>query len=179
MKSNISLLIGILLVFLGLIFIANTLQLWKLESSWPVIYLFVGIGFVLAYFLSPNSAGMLMPATIMIFSSVPLLLCSVTDNWHWMVKLWPLFLLGPAAGFFAMYFGGIKEKGLLLPGFILTGVAAVFFLAFNYLSFFWPILFLVAGAILIYIGIKDKGRNTPNNLLSGEPASTEKANEES
>ena len=174
MNNKISLIIGLLLIILGLVFIANSLHIWGLESSWPIILLIVGLTFIIAFFSSKNNPGLLLPGAMLILTSVPFFICSISRNWDLMANLWPLFLLGPAAGFFLMYFGGIKEKGLLVPAFILTGLAAIFFLSFSYFSNLWPIIFILGGAVFIYLGIKDKKQSPKATEIPQEPAATEK-----
>lgn len=160
MNDRISLVFGILLVFLGIVFIANTLDIWSLESSWPIILLIIGAAFLIAYFSSRTNPGVLMPGAIFIVTSIPFFICSFSGQWHLMAKLWPTFLLGPAIGFFLMYFGGSKDKGLLIPAFILTGIAVVFFLAFSYYSYLWPIVFILAGGVFIFLGLGGKRKAT-------------------
>lgn len=173
MNNKISLITGLLLIILGLVFIANSLHLWGLESSWPTILLIVGLTFIIAFFSSKSSPGVLLPGATLIFTSIPFFICSISGNWDLMASLWPLFLLGPAAGFFLMYFGGMKDKGLLVPAFILSGLAAIFFLSFSYFSNLWPIVFILGGAVFIYLGIKDKKQNPKLVDTSQEAATTE------
>jgi hypothetical protein len=173
MNNKISLIIGILLVILGIVFIANTLHIWSLESSWPMILLIIGSAFFVAFFSSKTNPGVLLPGAILIITSIPFFICSTSDQWHLMASLWPMFLLGPAIGFFLMYFGGIRDKGLLVPAFILTGLTAIFFLAFSYFSYLWPIVFILAGGIFIFLGIKDKKKEIKTVETTNKPAATE------
>lgn len=151
-KTNLS--VGVLLILLGLLFVANSLGIWGLEFSWPSILLFIGLGFILGFNASKTSYGMLMPGAILTLSSVPLFICSTTGHWDRMVQLWPIFLLGPSVGFILMYISGPRDKGLLIPALILGGMSIFFLMVFNYMTFLWPILFILSGLIFIYFGIK-------------------------
>ena len=77
-----------------------------------------------------------------------------------MEYLWPVFILAPATGFFAMYFGGPRDQGLLIPGGILMGLAVLFYFISIGLDDYWPVFLILAGAIIIaqqYLkGQKDK-----------------------
>ena len=171
-RNKTLLIIGILLIVLGLVFVFDNLNIWTLESSWPSILVLVGLGFVLGYLSSRNNYGMLMPASVMILSSIPLFICSVSGHWNRMVELWPIFLLGPALGFFLMYFLGPRDRGLLLPAYILGAMGILFLFIFNYLSFFWPILFIVVGLVLIGLSVIKFKREEETILASEDSEKT-------
>ncbi len=153
MRNKASFMIGILLIILGLIFVANSVGLWSLTVSWPSVLLLVGIGILVGYIASPKNYGLLMPAVILIVLSIPLFVCTITDDWQKMIRLWPIFILGPSVGFILMYFAGPREKSSLVPALILAATGILFLVVFNYFTFFWPILFFVVGLILIGISL--------------------------
>ena len=66
-----------------------------------------------------------------------------------MSQLWPVFVLAPAAGFIAMYFGGTRDRGLLMPAGVL-GLIGFIFIAVNYrLSNFLPVAMILVGIFLV------------------------------
>jgi len=154
MKNSSSLIIGIILVLVGLLLLGPSANLFSLQRTWPAIIMLIGLGFLLGYAGSRHKAvGLLMPAAVLIISSLPLFQCAWTGDWTAMSTLWPIFPLSVAIGFFLMYFAGPKEKGLLIPALILTAISVIAFLTFNYLSFIFPILFIGSGLVLIFLSV--------------------------
>ena len=140
--------IGVLLIVFGVIFLLTNFGTLDLSFMWPVIPLFVGIGFILGFIGSRKDYGLLMPGAILVIISLLFFYCNAT-TWDSMVDLWPIFILAPSVGFFLMYFFGPKEKGLLIPAFILLAVGLVFLMVNTYLGVFWPILLIIAGLVLM------------------------------
>lgn len=68
-----------------------------------------------------------------------------------METLWPVFILAPAVGFLAMYFGGAKEQGLLIPAGILSGVGVIFLFVTSGFGDYWPLFLILAGVLLILL----------------------------
>ena len=156
MNRTSTLVIGIILVLLGILFVGPTMGLFSLRSTWPAILLLLGVGFFIGFFASRKAYGLLMPAAILTVSSIPFFICTFTGEWYRMSYLWPFFPISVSLGFFLMYFLGLREKGLLIPGSILLAVGAVSFLVLNYITYVLPIVFLVAGLVLIFIGLLNK-----------------------
>ena len=75
-----------------------------------------------------------------------------------MDSLWPVFILAPAAGFLAMYLGGEKDKGLLVPAGILSGVAVLFLLARSGFGDLWPVFLIIAGIIMILSQLRKQNK---------------------
>ncbi|MBN1561065.1 hypothetical protein JW998_12500 [candidate division KSB1 bacterium] len=141
---------GILLVLLGILFLGPTFGLFTLANIWPTILLLVGVGFFMAFFAAPKLYGLLMPGAVLLISSVPLLICALSGDWRQMSQLWPIFILSISIGFFLMYFLGKRQNGLFIPALVLLAVGIISFLIFNYIKYVFPILFLAAGLILIF-----------------------------
>lgn len=68
-----------------------------------------------------------------------------------METLWPVFILAPAAGFLAMYFGGTKEQGLLVPAGILSIIGIIFLFVSSGFGDYWPVFLIIAGIVLIVV----------------------------
>jgi hypothetical protein len=151
MKTNI--IIGAVLILLGILFLGPSLGLFTLAIIWPGILLLLGIGFFAGFFAAPKIYGLLMPGSILVISSIPFFMCTLSGDWLQMARLWPLFLLSVSVGFLLMYFVGNREKGLLIPAFILLGVGTLAFLLFNYINFIFPIGFIAGGLIVIFVGL--------------------------
>ena len=81
-----------------------------------------------------------------------------------MTYLWPVFIIGPGIGFFLMYLLGPKEKGMLIPASILTGLGILFMLSKSGIMRYWPILLIVLGIVLI-VRYQMKSRSGDNEIV--------------
>ena len=141
---------GFFLIGMGIIFLIGNLSRVGMESLWPVFPLTVGLAFCVGYFYDRKNYGLLMPGSILIVVSLLFFYCNFTDWWH-METLWPVFILAPAVGFLAMYFGGAKEQGLLIPAGILSGVGIIFLFVTSGFGDYWPLFLILAGVLLILL----------------------------
>ncbi len=152
MKYNQKMLmLGSALIVLGLLFLAVNFSDYSWEDFWPLFMIAGGMSFLAGYLADRRNYGFLMPATILTAYGILFLACSLTA-WDYMEEWWPTFILGPGLGLLAMYFGGKRETGLLVPASILIGLAAIFFLVFGPLQEYeqyWPVLLILAGVGLL------------------------------
>lgn len=151
-----TMIIGILLTLLGILFLGPTVGLFTLANIWPTILLLLGVGFFMVYFVAPKLYGLLMPGAVFLISSIPLLMCTLSNDWQQMSRLWPVFILALAVGFFLMYIFGKQQVGLLIPAVILLALGIISFLIFNYIKYVLPIFFLATGLILIFSSLLAK-----------------------
>lgn len=165
MKTN--LIIGVLLILLGLLFLGPSLGLFTLQVMWPAILLIVGLGFFVACFAAPTMYGFLMPGAVLVVSSIPFFICTFSGNWQQMTQLWPIFVISVSIGFFLMYFIGKRDRGLLIPALILLLLGIVSFLVFNYIRFIFPIIFIGAGLVLVFLSLtaRKKGNKQTETVL--------------
>lgn len=149
MKKN-NYLFGFFLLFLGILFILINFELINInwEKLWPFFLLIPGILFEVSYFIFRKDAGLLVPGGILITYGLLFFMNSLY-GWQMMEKLWPIFPLGVAIGLFQLYFFGNREKELLIPIGILTGVS-LFFIINNFISINFGLL---VGSILIVAGL--------------------------
>lgn len=147
---------GILLIAVGGIFLIGNFTSLGMDGLWPLFPLAVGIAFWVGYFHDKKNFGLLMPGSILIVVSLLFFYC-IFYGWWRMEYLWPVFILAPAAGFVAMYFGGTKEPGLLIPAGILGTIGFIFlFLSYGFGNF-WPIMLIIAGVLIIMLAGKKRG----------------------
>ena len=156
--------LGLLLIFLGAIFLFENLDLIRFNflQIWPAIVILGGIGFWLGFLINRKQIFLVMPGIILIIYGALFMYCNLF-GWEFMEKLWPFFLVGPGIGFFVLYFLGNKEKNLIYPGAILTLLGLLFI--FRYVPYlkYWPSLMILGGIILIFLPIKKpviKEKNT-------------------
>lgn len=142
---------GIILIAIGLVVLGDNLGLFYLswDTFWPWFMIIGGVLFLLGWMNDREKYGMLMPASVLLVYGF-LFLYSSYDGWWRMDELWPFFLIGPGIGFLMMYFLGKKENGLLVPATILLGLGSVFLIGSGTPRFFWPILLIILGALLLF-----------------------------
>ena len=159
-----SLLPGIILISIGLLFLATNLNLiwidwediwYEFWTLWPLAILVGGVLFWLGWLKNRNDYGLLMPGTIMIIYGLLFWYCMEFGWWRMGEdRLWSLFIIAPGLGFFAMYALGKQEKGFLVPAIILT-LLGVFFLTGPYSwRILWPVVLILIGVRLLMKGKK-------------------------
>lgn len=139
---------GIFLVILGAVFLIGNLSDVSMEMLWPVFPLAVGLAFIVGYLYNRSNFGLLMPGSIFMVIGFLFLYLSIFGWWH-MEDLWPVFIIAPSVGFLAMYFGGTRDKGLLVPAGILGGLGLIFFFISAGMGGWWPVLLILAGGIIL------------------------------
>jgi hypothetical protein len=149
---------GILLVVIGVVFMIGNHSRVGMEKLWPIFPLIAGLTFCAGYFYNRKNVGLLMPGSIFVVIGLLFFYCTFA-GWHHMANLWPLFLIAPATGFVAIYFGGMKDKDLLIPAGILTGLGIIFLFITHDLGDYWPILMILAGILLIVLHLFNKRKD--------------------
>jgi hypothetical protein len=145
---NKSVVTGIALITIGIIFLLPNFTDITLRELWPVLMLGPGILFFASFLSDRRNYGLLMPGSMLTTYGLLFFFCTVF-GWYWMEDLWPFFLLGPGMGFCLMYYFGKKEIGLLVPGTIFTLLGVIFLLNLTDYGHFWPLAIIVAGILLI------------------------------
>jgi len=150
MKTS-DIIIGIGFIILGLIFLFENFGYieFDFEEIWPLFVILGGCAFWVGYVKDRKNYGLIMPGTILFIYGLMFWYCSF-EGWYYMGILWPGFLIGPGLGFFLMYLLGEKEKGLLIPATILTGIGILFLFRYSSVLRFWPVLLIILGIILIF-----------------------------
>jgi len=141
---------GIFLILIGAVFLLGNLSRVGMETLWPVFPLAVGLAFWVGYFYDRKNFGLLMPGSILVIVSLLFFTCNFFGWWR-METLWPIFILAPGIGFFAMYFGGAKDQGLVIPGSILVAIGIIFLFISSGLRDWWPIFLIIAGILIIVL----------------------------
>lgn len=147
---------GIIFILLGAVLILNKYFLFdflSISKLWPIFILIPGLIFEFGYFLDRKSVGVLVPGGIL--TTIGLLFFFETyTHWHYSQYTWPVYLLAVSIGLFQLYYFGGKQKGILIPVFILTFIAAISFLFMlnNSLLKFFDFTYLIA-IVFILLGI--------------------------
>jgi uncharacterized protein (DUF486 family) len=140
---------GVVLIIIGALFLVFNLTELRWHEMWPVVFLGLAVYFVVLFLIDRNDYGVLMPASIFLFMG-SIFLYSSLQGWYHMGTLWPFFLIGPGVGFFLMYLFGKKEKGLLIPGYILSGLGVLFLLIVAEWAYLWPVALIALGLVFLF-----------------------------
>ena len=149
MKTS-DMVIGVGMVILGILFLFENFGYIEFDFAdvWPVFVILAGVGFWIGYFQDKKNYGLLMPGTILIIYGLMFFYSSI-EGWFYMSTLWPIFIIGPGIGFFVLYLFGPKEKGMLVPASILSGLGILFMLSKTGIMRYWPVVLIILGIVLI------------------------------
>jgi len=156
-KKNGKFVWGIILVCVGFLLMLSNLgvvpSLGRLIGLfWPLIIIFMSLMFHFGYYTNRNNAGLLVPGGILLTVGI---VCQASMLWDLWGFLWPGFILAPAVGLFELYIFGNREKGLLIPVTILSGISLIFFsMNFRALGLFGkyliPIILIIVGILVLF-----------------------------
>jgi uncharacterized membrane protein len=158
--------LGAILVTVGLLMILSNLGVIPsicrlIGTFWPLVLIFISLLFHVGYYSNPKNVGLLVPGGILLTVGI---VCQCSMLWGLWRFMWPGFILAPAVGLFELYIFGKRDKGLLIPIGILSGMSLIFFtMTFNTLGRFAkyliPVLLIVIGLIIL-----NKNRRNANNF---------------
>jgi len=139
--------LGGILIILGILFLLknfNIFNLWDyinlgtvfrfigtlVGRFWPALFLILpGLLFHSAFFTgSRRNPGVLVPGGILLVLGLAFQINMLFGGWS---ILWPAYIFSVAFGLMELYVFGSRERGLLIPIGILTGLSLVFFIAFS------------------------------------------------
>ena len=159
---------GIIFIVVGLLGILNRMfhiNLFSIGFWWPLFVLIPGVCFELSYFSTRKNPGVLVPGGILTTIGLLFFFQNFTF-WKLSAYTWPIYLLAVAIGLLQLYWFGGKQKSLLIPVGILTGIAVLFLASmivgnvFSMLrrTIIIPILLLAVGLYIIFR--KDNSSNS-------------------
>jgi hypothetical protein len=161
--------IGLVLILVGILYLLNNFGIFQIyfdifdigfifSRFWPLFIIIPGLIFHYSFFTAKTpDAGLLVPGGILLVAGFTCQLSMLFDLWAY---LWPGFMLAVAVGLFELYVFGTREKGLLIPVFILGGLSVIFF-SFSLGSIGFLRTYLIP-LILIFGGILIVARNRRN-----------------
>ena len=170
MQKKASLLIGLTLILLGILFLAGNLLIRSAGSgflpglrAWPILVVGAGLLFCLPPFLFPRQrglSGLFIPGLPVLTAGILLFIASMTENWSIWTTFWPLEVLSLAAAFILMAIF-LRVPWLMIPASILGFIGAVLqFCALTGLWSSWAVLWTVVpfavGLPLLLIGLAKK-----------------------
>ncbi len=154
---------GLFLIILGAFLIAVQGDFVNWENAWPYTLIIPGILFFLGYLINKDNYGVLMPATILTIIGI-LFIYMISAGWYNMERLWPVFILAPGIGFFAMYFASGLKRSYWLPGSILFAVAFVCFAEVWSYFRYWSVILIIIGIFLVLKGFNKKDEDEEKNI---------------
>lgn len=169
MKRRSTMLIGLVLILIGVAYLLRNLGIFEIyfdifdlgfifSRFWPLFLIIPGLIFHFSYFTAKTpDAGLLVPGGILLVMGFTCQISMLFDVWGYM---WPGFILAVAVGLFELYLFGTREKGLLIPVFILGGLSLIFFSVM--LGRIWILRTYLIPAILILGGVLIVTRNRRN-----------------
>jgi hypothetical protein len=132
---------------LGVTFLLG--EVFSYHLVWPAFIASPAVGLLLLYLFGDRSSGLLVPVGILFTIAGTCFFSELLNLWG---VLWPGFIIAPAVGLFLLYIAGNRESGLLIPIFILTGIAVVFF-SIGTFGYFGRYFKYIAGGVLILAGV--------------------------
>lgn len=146
---------GVLMILFGLSVLLGfqTPRAMNPLNWWPMLLILSGLSFERGALDSDQrNPGLAVPAGVLLVWGGVLLIGSLI-GWHWLSRIWPLFLAGPAVGLFQLYWlEGRKNRGILVPVWLLGGLC-LFFLAPGLFSslreYLVPVLLIGLGLFLL------------------------------
>ncbi|EPR09539.1 LiaI-LiaF-like domain-containing protein [Ruminiclostridium papyrosolvens] len=158
-----TMIVGLVLIILGVLFLLSNFGIFEIYFDifdigflfahfWPMFLIIPGVVFHYAYFTAKApDAGLLVPGGILFVTGLTCQISMLFDLWSFM---WPGFILAVAVGLFELYLFGTREKGLLIPVFILGGLSLIFFtfsLGSSWVlrTYLVPIILILGGILIV------------------------------
>lgn len=147
---------GFLLIAIGLIILANRIygmDFISMQLLWPLFIIIPGLSFEFSYFIRKRDAGILVPGGILTTIGLLFLFHTYT-YWRFSEITAPVSMLAVAIGLFQLFVFGNKNKGLLIPIFILGGIGLIGLLTIFFGELLpWLNYSLLLPLVLILIGL--------------------------
>lgn len=133
--------LGSILIIFGILFLLKNFTifdpLWHvfnfgfiISRFWPTLFVILPGVLFHTSFISGNKRkpGLLVPGGILLVMGLAFQINMLFGGWQIM---WPVYIFSVAFGLFELYMFGSRERGLLIPIGILTGLSVLFFLSFS------------------------------------------------
>lgn len=143
--------VGLFFILVGIIGIFGKVigfNIFSMRQLWPLFVLVPGLTFEFVYFSTKKNPGILVPGGILTTIG-SLFLFETMTGWAFSRYTWPVYILAVAIGLLQLYLFGGREKGILVPVFILGGIAIISFCKMVFGGIFW----WLGNSIIIPIGI--------------------------
>jgi hypothetical protein len=170
---------GLILMTLGIAFLLKSMAGFSAPSAlWPFLFVIIGLIFViLAIKLNKRSIYFFF-AAFSFFAGIFLFLLALKILPVSLAQSWPLLSVFAGLALFPAgwhHFNGIRYR-FLIPSLAFAGLGCILLIfSFKVVSFsfrrfmanWWPLLFLLAGLILVLLSLNPKERNRPDHPKNG------------
>lgn len=174
MKNKANRILGGIFVIVGALFLLKNLDIMKpffdmfdlgfiISRFWPTLFLLVPAFFFHYGFFGGKrrDPGLLVPGGIMLVLGVTFQINMLLGLWD---VLFPVYIFSVAFGLFELYYFGNREKGLLVPVFILGGLSFILFtfislkklLGYGASQVVIPLALIAVGLFVIFGGKKNR-----------------------
>ena len=174
MNNKTNRILGAVFVIVGALFLLKNLDIMKpffdmfnlghiISRFWPSLFLLIpAFFFHYGYFSGrKKDPGLLVPGGILLVLGVTFQINMLFGLWD---VTWPLNIFAVAFGLFELYYFGNREKGLLIPIFILGGLSFIFLTSFSFKELLGysaskvaiPLLLIVIGLFVIFGGKRNR-----------------------
>ncbi|HZK26706.1 MAG TPA: DUF5668 domain-containing protein [Thermoclostridium sp.] len=170
-KHNNNFMWGVILVCVGILSVLGSFGIIPslgsiMSKFWPMILIFISLLFHAGYYSNRKNVGLLVPGGILLALGI---VFQTSELWNVYDVMWPGCMLAPAVGLFELYIFGKRQKGLLIPIGILTGISLLFFtLTIRNLGgisrFILPAILVVSGFVMVAKGKKENNSNYDDNM---------------
>lgn len=153
-----TLLAGVLLAVAGVVFLLNNFyDFLFIDRLWPLFLLIPVAVLALAWAdKGREAAGVVIPIVILTFYAAYFLWLNYT-SWANSGTTWPNYLIGPGLAFVAYYFVERRAE-LLVPAFVLLGLASVFYSAMYDNTLIIGGFLVLTGLIVLARGYRRPGK---------------------
>ena len=155
MKKRNSLL-GIFLIFLGSLLLANEIydiDVLSFSNFWPLLILVPGILLEVSFFALKKEPAILVLGGVLTTTGL-LFIFETATNWQYSTETWPIYSFGLAIGLFQYYLFSRKNKTLLLFVLLITFIS-IFSFTINFLgnTYTWLTYGLLLPCLMIVLGL--------------------------
>ncbi|MDD5567336.1 MAG: hypothetical protein PHH01_04030 [Patescibacteria group bacterium] len=160
---------GVIIILIGVVLLLNELGVnINLGDFWPIFLAVPGLGFWLLYFSKRHQRGIegvLIPGTILLGLGAFFFFQSFTD-WKYEGDTGFVYTLIISLAFFAPYLLGERNRGYLVPAWILLAVSLIIFFATIVDWTVWPVFLIVFGVWLLFRPKKSDHKNNQEETPS-------------
>ncbi|RMF67076.1 MAG: hypothetical protein D6743_05465 [Calditrichaeota bacterium] len=161
---------GILLIGIGVLFLLNQLDVIYLR--WRHIYplLFLGLGgwFFMKVFARKERGAAFVGTMFLVlglfFALRNYRVLGFDDYFYDFESFWPIFLIACGLGFVVLFLFRPEDWGVLIPGGILLLFGVAFFLEMSGFVYwrrimdFWPVILIAVGAGIVLSGLRRRSQ---------------------
>ncbi|MCB0278409.1 MAG: hypothetical protein KDD94_02850 [Calditrichaeota bacterium] len=158
--------IGLAFIIFGSLFILKDIDLIRFhwDEFWPIVPSLIALTIWINFLMNPRKYDLLMPATILTVYSALFWSVLFIDRLYFS-DLWPVFLLGPALGFWLLQLSPYSPRNYLVPALILTGLAVIFLLDIHYRINANVAVGIALVLIGLIISVKRNSRKHPDHMV--------------